>query len=62
MQVSIPPLEKGKMDPPFLNAGAILLVKVPATIIISLCLGLALNTTPNRSWSYLAAAMCLFIM
>jgi hypothetical protein len=34
---------------PFLKAGAILFVNVPATIMTSLCLGLARNTTPSRS-------------
>ena len=34
--------------------GAILLVKVPATIITSAWRGLGLNTTPNLSKSYLA--------
>ena len=43
----------------FLRAGAILLVTVPATIMTSACRGLALNTTPNRSISYLGAAKCI---
>ena len=43
----------------FLIAGAILLVRVPATIITSDCLGLARNTTPNLSMSYLGAAKCI---
>ena len=43
----------------FLKAGAILLVSVPATIITSLCLGLALKTIPNLSISYLLAAECI---
>ena len=34
-------------SPTFLKAGAILLVKVPATIMTSACLGLARNTTPK---------------
>jgi hypothetical protein len=38
-----------KFHAPFLKAGAILFVKVPATIMISLCRGLARKTTPNRS-------------
>merc|ERR1719266_202166 len=42
-----------------LKAGAILLVKVPATIMTSACLGDALKTTPYRSMSYLGAAMCI---
>jgi hypothetical protein len=29
--------------------------------MISLCRGLARNTTPSRSWSYRAAAMCLLV-
>lgn len=33
------------------RAGAILLVRVPATIMTSACRGLALNTTPKRSMS-----------
>ena len=41
------------------SAGAILFVNVPATIMMSDCLGLARKTTPRRSWSYLAAAMCI---
>jgi len=40
----------------FLKAEAILLVRVPATIITSDCLGEALNTIPNLSISYLEAA------
>jgi hypothetical protein len=58
----IPPLllrNANASHSPFLRAGAILLVRVPATIMISLCLGLARKTTPSRSWSYRAAAMCL---
>lgn len=43
----------------FLKAGAILLVSVPATMMTSACLGLALNTTPNLSMSYRGAAMCI---
>lgn len=43
----------------FLSAGAILFVRVPATIIISDWRGLARKTTPRRSWSYRAAAMCI---
>jgi hypothetical protein len=39
--------------------GAILLVKVPATIIRSECLGEGLNTTPNLSQSYLLTAECI---
>src|SRR3990167_6102981 len=41
------------------NAGAILLHKVPATIITSDCLGLGLNIIPKRSKSYLAAPVCI---
>jgi hypothetical protein len=40
-------------------AGAILLVKVPATIIKSDCLGLALKITPNLSQSYLLTVACI---
>jgi hypothetical protein len=43
----------------FLRAGAILLVRVPATIMRSACLGLALNTTPKRPMSYRGAAKCI---
>lgn len=39
--------------------GAILLVKVPATIIISDCLGEALNIIPKRSISYRLTAACI---
>ena len=46
----------------FRMAGAILFETVPATIMTSDCLGLALNTTPNRSMSYLGAAMCIISM
>lgn len=42
-----------------LRAGAILFVTVPATIITSDCLGVARNTTPNRSISYRGAAKCI---
>jgi hypothetical protein len=48
---------KGVTIPTFRRAGAILLVRVPATIMISLWRGLARKTTPRRSWSYRAAAM-----
>jgi len=40
-------------------AGAILLVNVPATIIRSDCLGLALKITPNLSKSYLLTVACI---
>jgi hypothetical protein len=40
-------------------AGAILFVNVPATIIKSDCLGLALKITPNRSKSYLLTVACI---
>jgi hypothetical protein len=40
-------------------AGAILLVRVPATIIKSDCLGLARKITPNRSKSYLLTVACI---
>jgi len=43
----------------FLRAGAILLVRVPATMMQSACLGLARNTTPKRSMSYRGAAKCI---
>ena len=43
----------------FLKAGAILLVRVPATMMTSACLGEALNTMPYLSMSYLGAAMCI---
>jgi hypothetical protein len=36
-----------------------LLVRVPATIIQSDCLGLGLKIIPNRSKSYLAAPVCI---
>ena len=39
--------------------GAILLVKVPATINKSACLGLARNITPNLSKSYLLTVACI---
>jgi hypothetical protein len=39
--------------------GAILFVKVPATIIRSECRGLALNNIPNLSKSYLLIAACI---
>jgi len=42
-----------------LKAGAILLVKVPATIIKSDCLGVALKITPNLSKSYLLTVECI---
>jgi hypothetical protein len=42
-----------------LKPGAILLVKVPATIIKSACLGLALKITPNLSKSYLLTVACI---
>ncbi len=35
------------------------MVNVPATIITSDCLGLARNTIPNLSISYLEAALCI---
>lgn len=41
------------------NAGAILLVNVPATIIRSDCLGLARKITPNLSKSYLLTVACI---
>lgn len=41
------------------RAGAILLVRVPATIMQSDCLGLGLKMTPNRSRSYRAAPVCI---
>lgn len=41
------------------RAGAILLVRVPATIIQSDCLGLGLKMIPNLSKSYLAAPVCI---
>ena len=50
---------ENSVSPTLRNAGAILFVTVPATIISSDCLGLALNTTPNRSMSYLGAAKCI---
>lgn len=43
----------------FLRAGAILFVRVPATMMQSDCLGDALKTTPNLSMSYRGAAMCI---
>ena len=43
----------------FLKAGAILFVTVPATMMQSACRGLARNTTPKRSMSYLGAAKCI---
>jgi len=42
-----------------LRDGAILLVSVPATIIKSDCLGLALKITPSLSKSYLLAVECI---
>lgn len=42
-----------------LSAGAILLVRVPATIMRSACRGLALNKSPCRSKSYLGAPVCI---
>jgi hypothetical protein len=39
--------------------GAILFVKVPATIITSACLGEARITIPNRSMSYRLIAACI---
>ena len=36
-----------------------MLVKVPATIIKSACLGLALKITPNLSKSYLLTVACI---
>ena len=42
-----------------LKPGAILFVKVPATIIKSDCLGVALKITPNRSKSYLLTVECI---
>ena len=39
--------------------GAILFVKVPATIITSACLGEARITIPNRSISYRLIAACI---
>jgi hypothetical protein len=42
-----------------LIAGAILFVNVPATIIKSDCLGLALKITPNLSQSYLLTVACI---
>eukprot|EP00211_Chloroparvula_japonica_P005518 CAMPEP_0119124720 /NCGR_PEP_ID=MMETSP1310-20130426/4258_1 /TAXON_ID=464262 /ORGANISM="Genus nov. species nov., Strain RCC2339" /LENGTH=362 /DNA_ID=CAMNT_0007114713 /DNA_START=66 /DNA_END=1153 /DNA_ORIENTATION=- len=41
------------------DAGAILFVSVPATIITSDCRGLARKTIPKRSMSYLAPAVCI---
>ena len=41
------------------SAGAILLVRVPATIITSPCRGLGLKIMPKRSWSYLGAEVCI---
>ena len=41
------------------KAGAILFVKVPATIIKSDCLGVALKITPNLSKSYLLTVECI---
>lgn len=38
---------------------AILLVRVPATIMTSDCLGLGLKMMPNRSKSYLDAPVCI---
>jgi hypothetical protein len=43
----------------FLRAGAILFVKVPATIITSDCLGEALGAAPNLSRSYLGIEVCI---
>ena len=43
----------------FLKAGAILFVKVPATIITSDCLGEALGAAPNLSKSYLGIDVCI---
>ena len=40
-------------------AGAILFVNVPATIIKSDCLGVALKITPNLSQSYLLTVACI---
>jgi sulfopyruvate decarboxylase TPP-binding subunit len=42
--------------------GAILLVTVPAIIITSACLGLALNIIPSLSMSYLLTATCIISM
>jgi len=39
--------------------GAILLVRVPATKIMSACLGEARITIPKRSMSYLLIAACI---
>lgn len=50
---------EGEIIYTFRKAGAILFVSVPATIITSDCLGDARNRIPIRSWSYLAAAMCI---
>ena len=36
-----------------------MLVKVPATIMTSLCLGLARKMIPSRSWSYLGVDTCI---
>jgi hypothetical protein len=46
--------ERGKED-----TVLTLLVRVPATIMMSDCRGEARKIIPSRSWSYLAAAMCL---
>ena len=37
----------------------VIVVNVPATIIKSACLGLALKITPNLSKSYLATVACI---
>lgn len=42
-----------------LKAGAILFVTVPATMMISDCLGDALKMIPSLSWSYLGAEACI---
>jgi hypothetical protein len=44
---------------PCRKAGAILFVNVPATIITSLCRGLARKIIPNRSWSYRGVDTCI---
>jgi hypothetical protein len=51
--------EEGIWSYNFFNTGAILLVTVPATIIMSACRGLALNIIPSLSISYLLTATCI---
>ena len=52
-------LGSGNCSYNLLKTGAILFVKVPATIIKSECLGEALKIIPNLSISYLLTAACI---